>query len=157
MPGRKKPELEITGTEENIEEIDGLDQLDQLIGSFNQPESQSSIQSQSQTPSKLDSQLTLYESQMARITSTTDPNTFWSERVSSANDHLNLLAVVTLDIICVPVTEVITERLFSFLNYVFSKLRSCLKSDILNDILFCSWNRKLQHRNILPKRLNKKF
>jgi hAT family C-terminal dimerisation region len=67
---------------------------------------------------------------------------FWREQAQSSAAPLNMLASVALDVICVPVTEVTAERLFSHLNYIFSKHRSSLKSDIIEKILFCRWNKR---------------
>lgn len=121
---------------------DSMDGLEALIGSFVRPSSQE--MSETEPLKKLDSQLSAYENLKSPfITAKTDPTAFWMEHAANDHDLLFALASVALDIICVPVTEVTAERLFSFLNYIFSKLRSCLKSDILEDILFCRWNQKL--------------
>lgn len=65
---------------------------------------------------------------------------FWKEQVQNPDAPLNKLATIALDIICAPVTEVTAERLFSHLNFVYSKHRSSLKGEIIEDILFCRWN-----------------
>jgi hypothetical protein len=65
---------------------------------------------------------------------------FWKDQAKNPGAPLYQLAVIALDIICVPVTEVTAERLFSHLNFVFNKHRSSLKSGIVEDILFCRWN-----------------
>jgi hAT family C-terminal dimerisation region len=93
---------------------------------------------------EIDSQLKLYEEfkfDKASI-GKLDVVSFWREQFHSASAPLNKLATVALDIICVPVTEVTAERLFSNLSFVFNKHRSSLKSEIIEDILFCRWNQK---------------
>lgn len=75
------------------------------------------------------------------VNHTTDPTEFWLKRAKDENDSLHELALVALTIITCPVTEVTAERLFSLLGFVFNHLRTCLKMEILDDILFCLWNK----------------
>lgn len=70
-----------------------------------------------------------------------DVTEFWRKQAQEPTAPLFKLASVALDIICSPVTEVTAERLFSHLNFVYSKHRSSLKSDIIEEVLFCQWNK----------------
>lgn len=112
-----------------------------LIRSYNTKNPQEEIELV--TINKLGTEFLMYENlNNSLISAKMDPTSLWSERASNDRDSLNVLAKLALEFICVPVTEVTAERLFSFLNYIFSKLRSCLKSDIIENILFCRWNQK---------------
>lgn len=66
---------------------------------------------------------------------------FWMSHVKNLESPINVLAKIAIDIISVPVTEVTAERLFSHLNFIFNKHRASLKGDIVEDILFCRWNK----------------
>lgn len=63
---------------------------------------------------------------------------WWISKV----DELPMMSNAALNIISAPVTEVTTERLFSDLNLIMTKSRSCLKGQLLSDILFLRLNKK---------------
>lgn len=118
-------------------EDDELGELGLLIAEGSINPSQIDIASPSTT--KLDLELGIYEASAA-VSGKTNPIAFW--KVNSA--QFPLLYSIALDIICVPVTEVTSERLFSFLNIVFNKLRAKLDPGIVDDILFLRWNKALK-------------
>lgn len=69
-----------------------------------------------------------------------DVSKFWQEHAENQVSSLHVLAKIAVDLISVPVTEVTAERLFSHLNFIFGKHRASLKTDVVEDILFCRWN-----------------
>lgn len=113
---------------ENIEsDSETMNGFEKLIGSYNRQCFQET--SRAEPLSKLDTQLSSYENlKNILVTAKTDPTEFWKRFAANSNDPFYELSNVALEIICAPVTEVTAERLFSFLSYIFNKLRSCLKS-----------------------------
>lgn len=122
------------------EELDPLQVL--LSSHFSSQQSSSAHQPLQQ----LDDQFRVYEdfNFEKRTIGKLDVTTFWREQAQSPAAPLSKLASVALDIICVPVTEVTAERLFSHLNFTFNKHRSSLKSEIIEDVLFCRWNKCIE-------------
>jgi hypothetical protein len=76
----------------------------------------------------------------ADVTPRTDPIDFWLNIADDENSAFHPIASIALDIMCVPVTEVIADRLFSFLGFIYNDLISCLHENIVDDLLFCRWN-----------------
>lgn len=131
-----------TNTSRDGEPSAELDNWGMLVGSLASPIEQSQLTPEG-NPNSIEYQLRQYEfgHYNEPVTHTTDPTEFWLKRAKNITDPLHSLAVVALSIITCPVTEVTAERLFSLLGYVYNNLRTCLKMDILEDILFCMWNK----------------
>lgn len=66
----------------------------------------------------------------------TNSITWWNAQ----KDSLPILSCVALDIICVPLSEVSVERLFSHLKFIIGKYSSTMKQNLLEDILFLRLN-----------------
>lgn len=134
---QKNESMKVTFTSEQLINVDDEqnDELGLILGKYS--ESQNS-QQETVSTSKLDLELGIYEASPA-VSSKTNPITFWKMNMLS----YPLLHSIASDIICIPVTEVTSERLFSFLNIVFNKLRAKLDPSVIEDILFLRWNKKL--------------
>ena len=61
------------------------------------------------------------------------PRIFWKADFVTDNFTKLLIIINNFYISSVPVTEVTTESLFSFLNIVFNKLRAKSNTDVLED------------------------
>lgn len=61
-------------------------------------------------------------------------------------DSMPTLSSAALDINCVPMTEVSVERLFSHLNFIFTKRRNRTSGGIIEDVLFLRLNKKYQEK-----------
>jgi hypothetical protein len=120
-----------------------------LIGSF--------VGSQTETDSTRRDSITEFFSEYEAsiktrtVTHKTDAIDFWQSHLKNPTSKLQKFSGIALDLICVPVTEVTAERLFSMLNFVYSKLRERLDSSIVEDILLCRWNKKFFESKLSKK------
>lgn len=69
---------------------------------------------------------------------------FWKNHKSA----FPLLSKIALMILTIPVTEVDVERLFSHLSFIHSKLRNCLTSEMISNILFLRLSSKQTFENM---------
>jgi hypothetical protein len=60
----------------------------------------------------------------------------WKQHSKNFNSKLHFVVQAALDIICVPMTEVTANPLFSFLRFFSNELPTVLDTDLLEDILF---------------------
>jgi hypothetical protein len=90
----------------------------------------------------LDKEITQYEQEVLATAFTTsakpDALKYWEEKCEA----LPILSRIALDIVCVPMTEVTVERLFSHLNFILTKRRNRTKGSLIKDILFLRLNKK---------------
>lgn len=91
--------------------------------------------------SDLNKELKKYEEEILmqeEIQETPDAINYWKRSATM----YPILSQVALDLVCVPVTEVSVERLFSHLAFILNPLRNRLTGDILEDILFLRMNKR---------------
>lgn len=92
---------------------------------------------------ELNKEMEIYEDEMMNETEPQEmPEAlkYWK----SSKSKFPILAAAALDIISCPMTEVSVERLFSHLNLILSPRRTCLKGDILQDVLFLRVNKRFE-------------
>jgi hypothetical protein len=73
-----------------------------------------------------------------------DPTAFWLEQMKNIDPIHSSLASTALKLVTCPLTEVTSERIFSLLGFVVNKLRTSLRDDLVEDLLFCKWNDPLE-------------
>lgn len=120
-----------------VDEDDEESELESLIRGCSDNEAPGSSPNAASTASKLDLEMGIYEA-LPQVAAKTNPITFW--KVNKIK--FPLMFSVALDIICIPVTEVTAERLFSHLN--FNKNRANLDPSVTDDILFQGWNKSFK-------------
>ena len=75
---------------------------------------------------------------LQRLRADTDIMDFWKKQKLA----FPLLSIVALTILSIPITEVDVERLFSHLTFIHSKLRNCLTSSMISNIIFLRMSSK---------------
>ena len=107
------------------------------------------------TAGKLDIEFGMYQA-LPSESAKTNPSEFLKS--GSVTEKFPMLKSIVFDVFSVPVTEVTAERLFSFLNIAFNKLRATLDTGVLEDILFLRWNKTnfvKQYLKIFQKKITK--
>lgn len=136
------PSIDNSSPMENDDD-NSFDELDSLIAEASVDKSQcSSLESEpvsspaASSSSKIDLELGIFDA-LAPVSNKTNAITSW--KINKV--QFPILSSIAIDIICIPVTEVTSERLFSGLNIVFNKQRARLDPGVTDDVLLLRWNK----------------
>lgn len=121
--------------EEDSDDSIEIDDFDAYMGSLSGP-SDAPPPTVTIQPAALEDEFVRLEA-LRRLPAITVMKEFWS-----SIDKFPVIKSIVFDLIAVPMTEVSAERLFSHLNFILNKNRSCLKDLILDAILFLRMNGK---------------
>lgn len=124
--------------EGNLSEEDDFEAYMESLHGLSAPPPSAATATQLATTGALENEFTQLEA-LRRLPANTVIKEFWS-----SIDGFPVIKSIAFDLIAVPMTEVSAERLFSHLNFILNKNRSCLNDKILDDILLLRMNAKFK-------------